>query len=64
MTPLELNRKGFQALVKALGYADAIRFLRQFDQGSGDYTKERQEWLDQLTMDEIIADIQQRQKQS
>lgn len=62
MTPLELNRKGFQALVQALGYADAIRFLRQFDQGSGDYTKERQEWLDQLTMDEIIADIQQRQK--
>lgn len=62
MTPLELNRKGFQALIKTLGYADTIRFIRQFDQGSGDYTKERQEWLDQLTMDEIIADIQRRQK--
>jgi hypothetical protein len=26
MTPVELNQKGFQALVEALGYADAIRF--------------------------------------
>ncbi len=62
MTPIELYRKGFQALVDALGYVDAIRFIRQFDNGSGDYTKERHQWLDQLTMDEILTDIKQRQK--
>ncbi len=61
MTPIELYRKGFKALVDALGYADAIRFIRQFDDGSGDYTTERHQWLDSLTMDEILADIQQRQ---
>lgn len=61
MTPVELNRKGFNALVKALGYADAIRFVRQFDNGSGDYTKERHQWLDKLTLEDIWADIQQRQ---
>jgi hypothetical protein len=33
MTPVELNCKGFQALVDALGYADAIRFIRQYDNG-------------------------------
>jgi hypothetical protein len=63
MTPIELNRKGFKALVDALGYADAIRFIRQFDNGSGDYTKERHQWLDQLTLEDIWADIQQRQSQ-
>jgi hypothetical protein len=61
MTPIELNRKGFKALVDALGYADAIRFIRQFDNGSGDYTKERHQWLDELTLEDIWADIQQRQ---
>ncbi|MFK0731025.1 MAG: hypothetical protein ACFKPT_17250 [Gloeotrichia echinulata GP01] len=61
MTPIELYRKGFKALVDALGYADAIRFIRQFDDGSGDYTVERHQWLDLLTMDEILADIEQRQ---
>jgi hypothetical protein len=61
MTPIELYRKGFKALVDALGYANAIRFIRQFDSGSGDYTTERHQWLDSLTMDETRADIEQRQ---
>jgi hypothetical protein len=62
MTPIELYRKGFQALVDALGYVDAIRFIRQFDNGSGDYTEERHQWLDQVTMDEILADIKKHQE--
>lgn len=61
MTPTELNQKGFQALVTALGYVDAIRFLKQFDNGQGDYTKERRQWLDHLSLDKIWMDIQQQQ---
>ncbi|MFM7448889.1 MAG: hypothetical protein ACKO24_09855 [Leptolyngbyaceae cyanobacterium] len=60
-TPIELNRKAFRALIEALGYVDAIRFLKQFDEGSGDYTKERHQWLDSVSLDEIWVDIQQRQ---
>jgi hypothetical protein len=62
MTAIELYRKGFQALIDALGYAEAIRFIRLFDKGSGDYTQERHQWLDELTMDEILADIKQQQE--
>ncbi|MEA5619454.1 hypothetical protein VB711_16620 [Cronbergia sp. UHCC 0137] len=62
MTPIELYRKGFQALVDALGYVDAIRFIRQFDNGSGDYTEERHQWLDNVTIDEILADIKKHQE--
>ena len=61
MTSIELYRKGFKALVDALGYADAVRFIRQFDNGSGDYTQERHQWLDSLTMDEVLADIKRLQ---
>lgn len=55
MTPTELTRKGFQALVDALGYVDAVRFIKQFDQGHGDYTKDRTQGLDHLTLDEILS---------
>jgi hypothetical protein len=33
MTPTELRRKGFQALVNTLGYVDAIEFLQLYDPG-------------------------------
>lgn len=64
MTPVELMRKGFQSLVDTLGYADAVRFIRQFDKGSGNYTEERHQWLDKLSLDDILADIQKRQENS
>ena len=57
MTQIELHRQGFKALVDALGYVDAVKFIGQFDQGRGNYTEERHKWLDELTMDDIVADI-------
>lgn len=58
MTPVELQRKGFQVLVDSLGIADAIRFIKLYDNGSGDYTKERHQWLDQFSMNDIVNDLQ------
>jgi hypothetical protein len=43
--PLELRRRGFEALVQALGWVNAVRFLRQYERGTGDYTRERDEFL-------------------
>ena len=60
MTPIEINRIGYRALVDALGFDGAIRFLRQFDPGEGDYTNQRHQWLDKLNLDDIIADIERR----
>ena len=37
----ELRHRGFQALTEALGWVNAVRFLRQYDPGSGNYTEER-----------------------
>jgi hypothetical protein len=62
MTPIELNQKGFNALVDALGYVDAVRFIKQFDNGSGDYTQERHQWLDRVSLDDIWTDVQQQTK--
>jgi hypothetical protein len=61
MTPIELNRKGFQALVDSLGYVDAVRFIKQFDNGEGDYTKDRDRWLGDRTLDNIWAELKPQQ---
>lgn len=37
----DINRIGHEALAQALGFGGMVRFLRQFETGSGDYTKER-----------------------
>ena len=52
-TPKQLKSDGFAALVEKLGMADAIRYLQLFDPGTGDYTRERRQWLDRLTPNEV-----------
>ncbi len=41
----ELRDRGFKALTEALGWVNAVRFLRQYDPGSGNYTEERRTLL-------------------
>lgn len=64
MTLAELNRQAFRTLVENLGYVNAVRFFKQFEVGSGDYTRDRRQWLDDVSLDEIWADIQYRQSES
>ena len=40
MTPIELQRKGFNALFDALGLVDAIRFIHQYDSGKREINDE------------------------
>lgn len=41
----ELRHRGFKALCTALGWANAVRFLRQYEPGAGNYTQERRDLL-------------------
>ena len=40
-----IQQEGMQALINTLGPVDAIRFIKIFDSGYGDYTAERKNWL-------------------
>lgn len=62
MTLAELNRLAFTTLIENLGYVNAVRFFKQFDTGSGNYTEDRRQWLDNVSIDEIWADIQIKQR--
>jgi len=57
----EIRIRGFEVLVKNLGPADAIRFIQSYETGTGDYTKERHEWLPD-DLDTIKGRLLERQK--
>ncbi len=60
MTMPEICREGIEALMERLGPDGAIRFLQHFESGRGDYTKDRRQWLDGLTTDQIAEAIKRR----
>jgi hypothetical protein len=40
-----------------MGAADAVRFLSQFNTGQGNYTEERRELFEGLTLEDITEQI-------
>ena len=56
----EIKQRGYKALIDALGVAGTLRFLQQLGVGYGDYTKERYQWLDQLTIDDFRNYVKQK----
>lgn len=59
LTPLQIRQKGLEALLKALGPVGMVRFLQQFDSGSGDYTRDRDQLLADVTFEDVVTQIQQ-----
>lgn len=53
----EIRQKGWQALVKELGYAGATKFMLLFDPGRGDYVEKRKEILRETTIEKIREDL-------
>ncbi|MBI4582260.1 MAG: hypothetical protein HY718_21380 [Planctomycetes bacterium] len=49
----QIRREGLRALQERLGRAGMIRFLQQFETGSGDYAVERHKWVDGTSLAEL-----------
>ena len=60
----QLAADGFAALVQKLGMAEAIRYVQLYHQGTGDYTRERHEWLDAVSHDQIANLMAEVEKKS
>jgi hypothetical protein len=52
--------KGLEILTRELGASATIRFLRQFENGYGDYTEEREAMLKDVSIDDITTSITKR----
>lgn len=62
MTPQQIRVAGLAALSRELGLVGMIRFMQQFEIGQGDYSKDRHQWLDQYTVDDIAKMIQNKKE--
>ena len=62
MSLMQIRAAGLAALMRELGPAGMVRFLQQYETGSGDYSRERHEWLDSLNADTIANQIFERRK--
>jgi hypothetical protein len=63
MRPLvEINQQAIALLYKELGVVDAVRFLKQFTQGYGNYAQERDILFGKKSLDEIVSEIEKRRK--
>jgi hypothetical protein len=57
MTGYKLRRVGWEALVAALGPTNATRFILQYEEGSGDYLKLREELFGYKTVQELYSEM-------
>lgn len=64
LTLNEIRQKGLEVLSRELGPVGMIRFMQQFETGSGDYSLERYEWLQDQTVEGIYQRIKERRLES
>ena len=60
MSPTVIRKAGIEAVAKKLGPIGMIRFLQQFETGRGNYTRERDQWLKDMDVQEIVSEIRKK----
>lgn len=63
MTAEQIRSAGIKVLRRELGVVGMVRFLQLFETGHGDYTAERHQWLDSMSLDEIYERVQANRQQ-
>ena len=53
----QIRLSGLRALSRDLGAVGLVRFLQQFETGTGDYTLHRHEWLGEPTLEDVVEKI-------
>ena len=60
----EVTQTAIRVLCKEIGLVDTMRFVGQFTVGYGNYTEERDALFADMTLDDMIAEIQRKRKQT
>lgn len=60
----DLVDSGIKALVDALGYSGAVRFLRHFSKGEGDYLLIQEKIFKGMDLDEIYKKAEEHRESS
>jgi len=54
LTPVEIQKAGWEALKEQLGLVGALRFLLQYEKGERDYTELRRELFKDETVESLM----------
>jgi hypothetical protein len=57
-TDYEIQESAFELLNKQLGITNLIRFMQQYDKGYGNYTKDRDAWQKDYTIDSLFDEVE------
>ena len=60
--PAIIRKLGLEALCKSLGPIGMVRFLQQYETGTGDYTRERNFWLKDIDIKSIAMELKNKRK--
>ena len=58
----DINIEAISLLNSSLGIADTIRFVNQFTTGFGNYIEEKEKVFDNMSVEDIVAEIKQMRK--
>ncbi len=58
----EIRQVGIKALTRELGFSGAVRFLRQFAKGEGDYLKIQDRLFEAMHVEEIYTQAEKQHK--
>jgi len=53
-----INENATKILAQEIGIVDTLRFINQFSFGCGNYTEERRKIVDTISLDDILAGIE------
>ena len=54
-----INENATTILIREMGVVDTLRFLNQFSSGHGNYTEERRQMVDSMSLEDILSGIEQ-----
>ena len=57
MTDEEFERRTLDAIQREFGLGGLARFIMTYRSGRGDYTAERHQWLDSVSIEEIQREL-------
>ena len=57
LTSEQIRQRGLEALRRELGVTGMIRFLQQFEHGSGDYSRDRHAWVDANSLEDLEREL-------
>jgi hypothetical protein len=58
MSDEQFERHALAVLQRELGVDGLARFLRVYRAGTGDYTRDRHRWLEGVTIEDIMAEVE------